>query len=182
MCDPGSIAIATMAVGMAQAGTSAAAANADFAAKSSAWSQNVVNSEAAARDEDRQIIGNQLADQAKTNQQLQISTITQAQKQSAAAVSAAEGGVTGISVDNILQDIAGKSEVNRSYADENYKFIVADTQEHLNSSTDQAQSRINSMTVPLSPSPLTPLLGIAGAGIKAATGLEKAGPGASMGD
>lgn len=184
MCDPGSIALASLAIGAATSATSASAANADYAAKSASWQQNVVNSEAAGRDEQKQIIGNQLADQAKTDQQLQVSQLSQAEKSAQYGVQAAEGGVSGVSVDNVLNDIAGKSEVNRTYADENYKFVVADTQEHLTSSTDQTQSRINQDTIPQSPSPLTPILGIAGAGLKAETTYKtlSAGGGSSSGD
>lgn len=186
MCDPGSIALASLAVGVASAGTGAAASSADYAAKSSAWQQNVVNAEAGARDSDKQVIGNQLADQNKTNQQLQISQITGAEKSSKAAVSAVQGNVTGISMDNILQDIANKSEVNRTYADQQYKYIVAGTTEQLKSVNDEEQSRINGDTLPLSPSPLTPLIGIAGAGVNSATTYARlsapAGSGASQGD
>lgn len=180
MCAPAAVAIAGLGVGMLQAGASSAASNADYAAKSAAWSQNVVNSEAAARDEEKQIIGNQLAEQAKTNQQLQISELTQAEKQGQEGARAAGGNVSGVSVDNILQDIAGKSEVNRTYADMNYKFIVAGTQQQLTASDDQEQSRINSMPLPQSPSPLAPLIGIAGAGVKAFGALNTGG--GSLGD
>lgn len=184
MCDPGTIAISSLMIGAASSGTSFMASQADYAAKSQAWQQNVVNSEAAARDADTQIISNQLAEQGKTDQQKQISVLSQAQKQGVAGVNAAGGNVSGVSVDNVLSDIAGKSEVNRSYADENYKYVVANTQEQLTSANDQEQSRINSTPVPQSPSPLAPLIGIAGAGVNAAKGYVAAGngPSGSSGD
>lgn len=166
MCAPGVAAIAGIGMGVLQAGASASAADADYQAKAAAWEQNVVNSEAAGRDEQKQIIGNQLAEQAKLDQQLHGSLITQAQRQGAVGAMAASANVAGVSVDNIMQDIANKSEQNRSDADMNYKFVVADTQNKLRASDDQMQSRIDSVQRPVSPSPLAAIAGIGGAAIK----------------
>lgn len=166
MCAPGISAIAGIGMGILQAGASAGAADADYAAKSAAWTQNVVNSEAAARDEQKQIIGNQLAEQKKLGQQLHGSFITQAQKQGTVAAMASSANVAGVSVENILQDIAGKSEENRTNAAENYKMVVADTQMKLRSSDDQLMSRINSVQRPVSPSPLAAIAGIGSSVVK----------------
>lgn len=183
MCAPAVAAVAGIGVSVLQAGASYSAQQSDYAAKTAAWEQNVVNSETAARDEQVQIIGNQLVQQNKIGQQQHISYVTEAQKQASAASSAASSGVSGISVDNILSDIANKSEVNRSYADQNYQYIVADTKMKLKSSDDQEQSRINSMPVPQAPSPLSAFAGIAAAGVKGYSALTtgSGGSGSGMG-
>ncbi len=160
MCAPGISAIAGIAMGVLQAGVSYGAAQADYNAKSAAWKQNVVNSEAAARDEQRQILTQQMQEQAKTGQKEHISFLEQAQKQSSVEVSAVQGGVSGLSVDNLLGDIAAKSATNRAYMDENYKFVAANIQEKLHASDTTLASRINSMQAPVSPSPMSLVAGI----------------------
>jgi hypothetical protein len=167
-------------MGVMQAGASYGASQADYAAKSAAWVQNVTNSEAAARDDQRQILTKQLEEQAATVQKQHVSFVTQAQKQSSVENSAASSGVSGNSVDNLLSDIAGKSEENRSYDQENYKFVVADTQEKLHASDTTLQSRINSVQRPTEPSPLSFIAGIGDAGLKGFKSLSASG--GSLGD
>lgn len=177
MCAPAALAIAGIGMAGIQAGVAFQAKQADYNAKAAAWEQNVVNSEAGARDAYRQIIQQQLVEAGKDVQQRHVSFVTQAQKQSSAAVSAVEGGVSGISVDNILQDIAGKSAQNRTTADFNYRAVVADTTNKLSSETDQEMSHINSVPRPISPDPISIPLAMGGAAIGAFRG-----GGLSMGD
>jgi hypothetical protein len=151
MCAPALAMILSIGVAAAGAQANYAAKMADYNAKSAAWRQNVVNSEAAARDEQSQIIRRQLEEQAKTTQKKHVSFVEEAQKVAKAEVSAAAGGVSGVSVDAIVSDIAGKSQMNRTYADTNYKFIVADTQQQLKATDTRLMSRINSVERPLSP-------------------------------
>lgn len=144
-------AVLGMAMSVAQAGAAQQAKQADYQAKAVAWQQNVLNSEAAARDEHRQILTRQMQEQDKTLQKDHISRIEQAQKGATAEVQAAKGGVSGISLSNIVDDINQKSLLNRTYADRNYMFIVADTQEQLKASDTRALSRINSVERPMEP-------------------------------
>jgi hypothetical protein len=170
MCAPGISAIAGIGMGILQASASYGASQADYQAKMQAWRQNLTNSEAAARDEQRQILTHQMQEQDKTVQTDHISFLQQAQKQSSVEVSAAQGGVSGLSVDNLLSDIAVKSALNRTYADENYKFVAADIQEKLHASDTRLQSRINSVQAPVEPSPLSFIAGVGSSvvgGIKA---------------
>lgn len=171
MCDPVSaLAIGSFVVGSAQAVVSYQASQADYKAKNAAYFQNIQNTETAERDDQTSILQHQLQEQDKGTQKEQISQIEEAQKSSTEEVSAAEGGVSGVSVDNLLNDIAGKSELNRSYMDENMRWIVADTHNRLTNTGDQAAARIASVAQPIEPSILSPILGIAGAGLKAGTG------------
>lgn len=180
MCAPALSAVAGIAMGGLQAVASFGAAQADYNAKAEQWRQNVVNSEAAARDDQRQLINRQLQEQAKTTQENHISYLKQAEKQSSVEVSAAQGNVSGISVDNLLADIAGKSELNRTYADQNYKYIAADIQERLWANNTTLASRINSVTRPTSPSALSLIAGIGGSAVKGFSSLSTSG--GSLGD
>lgn len=159
------------AVGMVSAVAGFQAQQADYRAKKAAWEQNVVNAEAAARDEHRQITNRFLQEQEKTTQKKHVSFIEEAQKRATAENNAAGAGVSGNSVDNILRDISGKSMLNRTYADQNYKFVAADLTEQLKASDTKMIGRINSMPVPQAPSPLGMIAGVAGAGVKAMGGL-----------
>lgn len=174
MCGPALgllVGIGQFVVGAAAAQAGYQAKMADYNAKAAAWTQNVINSEAAARDEHRQILTRQLEEQAKTTQKKHVSFVEQAQKQASAEVSAASGNVSGISVDAIIGDIANKSEQNRTYADTNYKFIVADTQAQLKATDARLMSRINSVERPVSPAD-TRGIEIIGAGLGAFKGFS----------
>jgi hypothetical protein len=143
----------------------------DYNAKKAAWEQNVVNAEASARDEHRQITNRFLQEQEKTTQKKHVSFIEEAQKGATAQNNAASAGVSGASVDNIVRDIAGKSALNRTYADKNYQFVAADLSEQMKATDTRLKGRIESMPVPQAPSPLGLIAGIAGAGVKAVGGL-----------
>lgn len=171
MCDPVTgtavaLGMGTAVVGAAQSVVSYNASVADYYGKSAAWSQNVVNAEAAGRDEQTSLLTQQLQEQDKFVQKEQLSGIEEAQKSSSAEVSAVGAGVSGVSVDNVLNDIAGKSELNRTYMDTNYRYVVADTSAKLNATNDELASRIASVQRPTAPDQTSELLGIAGAGIK----------------
>jgi hypothetical protein len=153
------------------ASASNSAKKADYAAKSAAWKQNVVNSMAAGRDEQRQIMNQQMQEQSKTTQKKHVSFLEEAQKVATAEVQAASANVAGLSVDNILADLSGKAALNRTYADENYRYIVADTTEKLKGTDTRIMARINSMERPVSPAD-TSGIEIMGAGVKAFAGLS----------
>lgn len=167
MCAPALGAV----VGIVGAVASFQAQQADYRAKKAAWEQNVVNAEASARDEHRQITNRFLQEQEKTTQKKHVSFIEEAQKAAAAENNAASAGVSGNSVNNIMGDIIGKSALNRTYADKNYQFVAADLQEQLKATDTRLKGRIESMPVPQAPSPLGLIAGIAGAGVKAVGGL-----------
>lgn len=166
MCMPIIGAILSIGVAAAQASAEQKAKTADYNAKVLAWQQNIINSQAAARDEQRQIITKQMQTQAQTSQKVHVSYIDQAQKQATAEVQAGAAGVSGLSLDNILDDIAQKSELNRTYAMTNYQYAVTQTQEDLHASDTKLTSRINQVPVPIQPidtSGITVLGSVAGA-------------------
>jgi hypothetical protein len=154
MCHPAvavGLAIGQVAVAGMQAQVTHKAKQIEYASKSAAWQQNVVNAEAASRDEQRQIITRQLQEQSKFVQKRHLSYMEEAQKSATAEVSAAAGGVGGISVDNLIGDIISKSSMNRGYMEENYKWVVADTTEQLHATDTRMKSRIASVERPTQP-------------------------------
>lgn len=148
-----------------------AAKQQDYEAKAAAWRQNVVNAQAAARNDQQQLLQRDLQEQSKTVQSKHVSYIEGAQKAALAETSAAAGGVSGLSVDNLITDIQGRSALNRSYADENYRMKASQLQAQMDGTVVTMQSRIDSMPRPIAPSPLELVAGIAGAGVKLAGGM-----------
>jgi hypothetical protein len=152
----------SMGVGIMQAAAQNSAAQADYAAKAAIWKQNVLNSEAAARTEQVQILNNNLEEQAKTTQKKHIYDLEGAQKAALAAAQAGSAGVGGHSVDAIVGDIEGKALLNETYADENYMFTAANLQQKLKATDTTLMSRINSVERPVSPANTVGLTALGG--------------------
>lgn len=166
MCEPTTLAVAGLAMSAASVGTGYIAKQADYAAKTTAYNQNVVNSKIAAADEQRQILIRTVQEGAKTDQSKQLYYMEGAQKVAKAEVSAAAGGVSGVSVDNLVNDLEGKAALNRTYADENYRMIAQNMQEKLTGTITTQKARVASMPVPQEPSGLAALIGLGEAGVK----------------
>jgi hypothetical protein len=164
MCAP--VAALGAVVGIVGAVANFQAKEQDYQAKAAAWRQNVVNAQAAARNDQGQLLQRQLQEEDKTTQDKHVSYIEGAQKAALAEASAAKGGVAGISVDNIVNDIQGKSALNRTYADINYMYKAADIQNRLTGTVITLQSRIDSIPRPVAPSPLELVAGIGGSLVK----------------
>ncbi len=147
------------------------AAQEDYEAKAAAWRQNVVNSQAVARDEQRQLLTRQMQESEKSAQSKHVSYIESAQKAAEAEVAGIAGGVGGISVDNLVDDIENKGRLNRTYADTNYRYVVQQTQEELTGTVTRMQNRIDAMPKPRSPNPAMLLVGILGAGARMGGGM-----------
>jgi hypothetical protein len=166
----------SLAVGVAQAVAGFAAAQQDYDAKANTWKQNVVNSWAAGRDEQGQILNRQLQEQDALVQKEHLISLEEAEKVSEGSVSAAYGGVSGISVDNLLADISRKSAINRSVERENWRMTAAQLDAQNKGTVTTMQNRINSVERPTSPSPAGLLLNVASAGVKYASGVQAGNP------
>lgn len=172
MCGP--LLAVVPALSMVAAGGSAVVGymgkQANYEATQTAYWQNVQNSEAAARDEQKQLLIRTLQEGDATVQKKQVSYIEGAQKSAIAEASAAAGGVSGASVGNIVNDLEGKAALNRTYADENYKMKAQQLTAEMTGTVDKAQSRINAQPTGTAPNPLELAFGLAGA---AAGGVTK---------
>lgn len=168
MCPP-VLAVATLAMGVASAVVGHQASQADYEAKSAAWRQNYVNALAAGRDEQRQLTLRQLQEQDAYVQKNHLVMVEEAQKTAEYKVSAAASGVSGVSVDNLLDDIGRQAGLNRATLETNYKATAQQLQTQKDASVTQIESRINSVARPTSPSGASLFVNILGAGVKAAS-------------
>ncbi|CAH0343716.1 hypothetical protein [Rhizobium sp. CECT 9324] len=157
MCVQAAVALATSVV-------SFAAADADYNNRAEQWKQNYVNALASGRDEQRQLQIRMIQEQAGHQQQQQLAEIEGAEVGAEAEVSAAAGGVSGISLDNILTGINQKIATKQAAEDTNYMNTVAQLGESLKATNTNIENRINSVAKPTAPNPLGyALQGIGGA-------------------
>lgn len=156
-----------MAVGVASAVAQYSAAQSDYQARSEQWRSNVVNSWAAARDEQKQLLSRELQEQEAYAQKSHLSLVDQAEKQATAEVSAAGAGVSGISVGNLVADIGRKAATNRVTAERNWMNTAQQLRQEQDATVTRATNRINSVSVPTSPSATGLLTGIGGSAVKA---------------
>lgn len=160
MCGP----LATFAIGSLKAIVDFQAASAESAAVREA-SMNAYENDSV------QLSRRQMQEADATTQKLQLSNLEEAQKAAAVEVSAAESGIAGISLDNLLTDVARTGARNRMTEKENASMMVAQLQQEKKASQAQNQGRINSAP---RPSPLALVAGIGGAAVDAANQAPKA--------
>lgn len=154
------------AVGIMQAGVQQQAANQDFEAKSQQWRQNVTDAWASAADQQKQIVLRQLQDQQAMQQKIKLSQIDEAQKRSLVNVSAAYGGVSGISVQNIADEVSRQAANNRTTDRTNYLYQVEQGEAQKQGTIDQAVGRADSLPFPQAPNPATFEVAALSSGVK----------------
>lgn len=150
MCVQAALAV----VAVAQSVVSFAAAQDDYNNRAEQWKQNYVNALASGRDEQRQLQIRMIQEQAGHQQQQQMAEIEGAEIGAEAEVSAAAGGVSGISLDNILTGINRKIATKQAAEDTNYMNTVAQLGESLKATNTSIENRINSVAKPTAPNPL----------------------------
>lgn len=106
-----------------------------------------------------QITKRQMQEEDALRQKEEAQNIEEAQVKASAQVGAIQGGVSGISVDNILADVGRQASRNRETERTNYRNIASQLQTQRQQVSATAESRISSAP---SPSPLTLVAGIAG--------------------
>lgn len=136
-------------------------------AQTERYNQNVQNALAAGRDQHNQLALRQMQEQRADSQKQHVMNLEGAEKAAEVSVSAAGGGVGGLSVDALLSDIRRKTAMNRATMSENYKMTAAQLQAQNKAVVNQEQSRINSMAPGSDPSPLGMVGEIVGSGLKA---------------
>lgn len=135
--------------------------------------QNHANALAAGRDEQKQGTLRQMQEQEATAQKDHVYLVQAAERESEVAVSAAGANVAGLSVDNLIGDVIRKTSFNRVTLQRNAEMTAEQLQVEKDASVNRAQSRINSMSPGVRPSPAGVMLEIAGAGVKLYGGLNK---------
>lgn len=152
-----------MVAGVASSLAQGQAAQADYAARSEQWRQNVVNSWAAARDEQKQLLQRELQEQEVNAQKQHLSLVEEAEKKATAQVSAASAGVSGLSVSNLVADIGRKAATNRNIAQRNWEMTAQQLRDEQEATITRAENRINSVSRPTSPSGLATAAGVGSA-------------------
>lgn len=143
------------------------AAQADQAAQQQArYDQNYQNSLAAARDQHNQLTLRGMQENEANAQKEHEINVEGATRAAEVNVSAAGGGVAGISVDALLADVARKVATNRAITKRNAEMTAQQLAMQQKGVVTQAEGRINSVAQGSPPSPLEPALKIAGAGLK----------------
>lgn len=144
--------IASFAVGAAQS-----------IAQYSAQKEDAKNTREAARvayeDDQKQTSLREMQEQDAASQKIATDKLQGAEIAAEASVQASEGGVAGISVDNLMADITRRGARNRETIGENTRMTIAQLQQQKKGSQSNAQSRINSAP---NPSALGLVAGLAG--------------------
>jgi hypothetical protein len=162
MCNP----VAAFAVSAASSMAKFGAAQEEYTAKKAVWNQNYQNALAAGRDDFRALTLRQMQEAGAYAQKDRLQVLDAAQRQAAINVSAASANVQGLSVDNIIGDVARKTEANRATLQTNWEMTASQLQAEKDGAVSKEQSRINSVANPIAPDPTGTMLEIAGAGVK----------------
>jgi hypothetical protein len=162
MCNP----IVGVGLALVQGMVGHQAAMQDYNAQSQAWRQNYVNALAAGRDEQNQLLLRSMQEEDAKNQKVEVLNIEEAQRRAEAEVSAAEGGVSGISISNVLQDIGRRAAFNRQTEERNFEMTAAQLTQEMNATNTRIMGRINSVQRPVKPNALGFLLPAIGAGLR----------------
>lgn len=172
MCfDPISAVGFALSAGKAIVGFAAQQAASD--AQTERYNQNVVNSLAAARDEQHQINVRQEQEQEASAQRARVQSVEAVKKAAEVSVSASGSGVSGLSVDALLADVRRTADENLATIETNNKNTALQLQAQKDATVNKAMSRINSMAPGTDPNPLGLALDIGGAGLNAYTDTQK---------
>ena len=149
---------------IAQAAVSFSAAQEDFDNKAAQWRQNATNSLAAGVEDQKKYVLRMSQEQDAFAQKTHQINVEGAEAKANAEVSAASGGVDGLSVDNIISGIDRDVRANQTAARTNYENTAVQLQSELDGTNTQIKNRINSVQVPTAPNPAAfALQGIGGA-------------------
>ncbi len=138
-----------------------------YAQKQAIYDQNYQNSLAEGRDKAKQLQVRQLQEQKAYAQKDHIVAVEGAQKAAEASVASAGTGVSGISVDNLINEVTRGIGQKRATLQENYEMTAQQLQVEQEAVPNQTLSRINSVENPIAPSPMGMIIGIMGAGVRA---------------
>lgn len=152
------------AVSIGQSIASFAAASADYNAKAEQWRQNYSNSLQSGVEDQKRLILRLLQEQDGLVQKQNQTEIEGAKIKAEAEASAAQSGVGGISVDNIMLGVDRDVARNQEADNTNYRNTVEQLTAELQGTNSTIKNRINSVQRPVSPSPIGfALQGIGGA-------------------
>lgn len=160
MCTPNAL---QAGVGGMTALASYGAKVADYNSQEEAWETNYTNSLADGAEQSKQLTLKAIQDDQATGQKVQEYNAEGAINAAKAEASEAGSGVSGNSVDTVIDGINAGAARNRSVAVENSNNMAAQLAEEQKGVVTQEVSHINSMPRPTPPSAGEAFLGVAGA-------------------
>lgn len=175
MCDPATLlAVGGFATSALSSVTAYVAKGQVADAQNQQWKQNYTNSLAAARSDQDQTTLRQSQEQDAYTQKVSQSEVDTAQRAAETQVAGAQGGVSGISLGNLITDVNRKGAMNQLDATKNFEDTAAQLQAQKDATNNTAVSRINSVQQGVQPSGLALATDIGSAGIKGFAGYQKA--------
>ncbi|MGV1835233.1 virion core protein, T7 gp14 family [Rhizobium rhizogenes] len=155
MCDPVSLGVLTFA-------SSAASTVAGYVAQSQEAKATRANAEQSWRDQQTQISQREMQEQDALRQKQTQQNIQEAQAIADTQVSGAAAGISGVSLDNLLQDVNRRASTNRQVEETNTDMILSQLRQQRKATTTQAVGRISAAA---SPSPLSLIAGLGSSGV-----------------
>ena len=141
MCTPMLLGIASFAMGAVQA-------VAQFQAQQQAHDDNQKAVEGSYKSQQQQLSLRQQQEQDALKQRLQQANIQEAQAAAETQVQGAASGFTGISLDNLVQDVSRRSAMNRETERTNTDMIVSQLKAEKVAAQSEADGRIASVQAP----------------------------------
>lgn len=141
------------------------AQQAHAAAQNAAWEQNQRAALVAKRDTEQALTLRQMQEAGATKQAIRQGLIDKERRQAAALVSGVASGRSGITLDALINDIGRASEENRATLLTNWESVAAQLQRQKEAEGTYMR-QVNSVGTAEYPSPLSPVLSVAGAGLR----------------
>lgn len=157
----------TLVSGIGQAVMGYQAQQQQFAAQKQQYELNAQNARDATMAQYRQLDRKMRQESIKAEQEKFKNNIQTAKAAARAKVAAAEGGVSGVSVDNLIGDIYGQSGRFDTAVDANLETTNQFLQGEKDVAEAGGQSQINSVAIPTPPNPMSMVVDIFSAGASA---------------
>jgi hypothetical protein len=167
MCDPVSLTIAAIAVAGASAGLTYVGQAQAARAQSAMQGQNAATAIQSYRLQQSELQNQLLQQRSQTEQQDVQQTIAAEQARASERVSAAEGGLSGVSLSSILTQTNREQALNRAVSGRNYQTLQQEETNKEGQAYFDMQNRVNSVPGGIFPSLAAPILQTAGAGLNA---------------
>ena len=171
MCTP--TLILGVALSAAQAGVSFAGAQAQADAQQDQYEANQKAARLAAANRYASQQTRIIQEEAAASQKKQNVALKAQAARSTARVAAGEAGVTGLSVDALMQDFAAQEGRYTSAVDQNYAMTENYLRGEMEATQDQAVARINAVPPPVEPSFASGLVNIFSSGVNAFAQYQK---------
>lgn len=167
MCNPAALAVTSAVMSIGSAVTGYQGARAQQKLQQYQYEQNQVNTNAALRDNYQSTQQRMAQESAAAAQQVEERKLQALKEQSTARVAAGEAGVTGLSVEAVLGDIAASAGRDVSNIQQNRDWSLEQLGSQLRSQRTQAAYRLGSVMPGQKVSPV-PFLLQAGGGVASA--------------